>query len=87
PRADAAPPRRRPAGGLKVCGIAGILDPAGVRALFEKHENPETSASTQVQLDAVINHMIGVQVLHKHFVQTDVPAQARARAKELGWAA
>lgn len=66
---------------------AGILDPAGVRALFEKHEDPETSASTQVQLDAVINHMIGVQVLHKHFVQTDVPAQARAKAKELGWAA
>jgi asparagine synthase (glutamine-hydrolysing) len=38
-----------------------------------------------VQLDAIINHMIGVQILHKHFVATDVPAQARARAQELGW--
>ncbi len=64
---------------------AGLLDPAGIKALFELHEDEATSAATQVQLDAVINHAIGVQVLHRHFVATDVPAQARARARELGW--
>jgi asparagine synthase (glutamine-hydrolysing) len=43
--------------------------------------------ATQVKLDAVINHMIGVQILHKHFVETDVPQQAAQRAAELGWQA
>jgi asparagine synthase (glutamine-hydrolysing) len=64
---------------------AGLLDNEGVRALFELHESPDVQASTQVQLDAVINHMIGVQVLHRQFVDTDVPRQARQRADELGW--
>jgi len=64
---------------------AGLLDPAGVSALFEIHENKDTPVSTQVQLDAVINHMLGLQILHEQFVQTDVPAQARARADSLGW--
>jgi len=66
---------------------AGILDAGGVQALFDLHDDPELTAATQNKLDAVINHMIGVQVLHKHFVATDVPAQARARAAELGWSA
>ena len=66
---------------------AGLIDEAGVKALFELHDDPHTTDSTKVQLDAVINHLIGVQVLHRHFVATDVPAQAAQRARELGWAA
>ncbi|MDZ7660893.1 asparagine synthase (glutamine-hydrolyzing) [Thiohalophilus sp.] len=64
---------------------AGILDKAGVKALFDLHESEDTTASTQVKLDAVINHMVGVQILHKHFVATDVPALARQKADEYGW--
>ena len=64
---------------------AGLLSTEGVKALFGLHDNDEITAATQNKLDAVINHMLGVQVLHKHFVATDVPAQARAKAKELGW--
>jgi asparagine synthase (glutamine-hydrolysing) len=64
---------------------SGLLDKEGVRALFAVHENPETSAATQVQLDAVINHLMGVQVMHQHFVQTSVPQQAREMADKLGW--
>ena len=63
----------------------GLLDPAGVREVFELHDSSRTTAATLVQLDALINHMLGVQILHKHFIATDVPAQARARARELGW--
>ena len=37
------------------------------------------------KLDAIINHMLGVQILHRKFVAADVPALARARAAELGW--
>ena len=66
---------------------AGLLDSVGVRHLFELHENPNLTAATQNKLDGVINHMIGIQVLHNHFVATDVPRQARARAAELGWLA
>ncbi len=61
---------------------SGYLDPTGVQALFELHE---VDSDAQVQLDAVINHMLGVQILHRHFIATDIPAQARRRADELGW--
>jgi asparagine synthase (glutamine-hydrolysing) len=66
---------------------AGLLDKHGVRALFQLHEDEQTPVATQVQLDAVINHMLGVQILYHHFVITDVPAQAKARAAQLGWQA
>ncbi|SFM47492.1 asparagine synthase (glutamine-hydrolysing) [Ectothiorhodospira mobilis] len=64
---------------------AGLLDPAGVKALFDLHQAKDTTASTQVQLDAVINHMIGVQVLHHQFVAQDIPRLARRKAESLGW--
>ncbi|HMB74516.1 MAG TPA: asparagine synthase C-terminal domain-containing protein, partial [Gammaproteobacteria bacterium] len=64
---------------------AGILDSAGVRGAFELHDNPGTSAATQVQLDAIFNHLLGVQILHAQFVASDIPKIARQRAKEIGW--
>jgi len=64
---------------------AGILDKEGVNNLFELHEDEKTPVSTQVQLDAVINHILGVQILHKHFIANDVPLQAREQAEKLGW--
>ena len=38
---------------------AGLLNVAAVNQLFALHEARDTSASTQVQLDAIINHMLG----------------------------
>jgi asparagine synthase (glutamine-hydrolysing) len=64
---------------------AGLLSNQGVDALFALHEDDTLSAATQNKLDAVINHLLGVQVLHRHFVAADVPAQARAKAQELDW--
>lgn len=66
---------------------AGLLSREGVANLFALHEAKDTTAATLNTLDAVFNHMIGVQILHAQFVQTDVPALARARARELGWSA
>ena len=66
---------------------AGLLDIQGVRAIFKLHDAEDTTASKKVQLDAVINHLIGVQVLHKHFIEQDVPALAQRRAAELKWIA
>lgn len=64
---------------------AGLLDYDGVQQLFDYHESDRISAAEQVQLDAVINHMLGVQMLHRHFVAGDVPQKARQKAFELGW--
>lgn len=64
---------------------AGLLDPKGISDLFALHENPATTASTQVQLDAVINHTIGVQVLYEQFIAADIPRLARRKAEALGW--
>jgi asparagine synthase (glutamine-hydrolysing) len=66
---------------------AGILDLAGVRALFDLHSAPDTTPATRVQLDAIINHLIGVQILHRQFVARDLPGQAMGFADRLGWAA
>ena len=64
---------------------AGLLDKAGVQALFARHDQPETTVADKVQMDAIINHLLGVQILHHHFVATNVPQQAAARAEALGW--
>ena len=63
----------------------GLLDPEGVEQLLARHRNPDTPAAEKVQLDAMVNHLLGVQILHKLFVQTDVPAQARQAADARGW--
>ncbi len=64
---------------------AGLLDYAQVEETFARHEDEQVPVDEKVQLDAIINHMLGVQILHHHFVKTDVPALAQQRANELGW--
>jgi len=64
---------------------AGLLSADGVNALFARHEDPATSDAERVQMDAVINHLLGVQMLHRLFIASDIPAKARAMADELGW--
>jgi asparagine synthase (glutamine-hydrolysing) len=66
---------------------SGALNADGIANIFAMHEDSELSAATQNELDAVINHSIGVQVLHRHFVAADIPKLARQKARELGWSA
>jgi asparagine synthase (glutamine-hydrolysing) len=65
----------------------GLLDIEGVRSVFALHDAPDTTPATRVQLDAVINHLIGIQILHQQFVAADLPRRAVESASELGWAA
>lgn len=65
----------------------GLLSYDGVEALFARHDNSDTTAADMVQIDAVINHLLGVQILHKHFIETDISALAQQRANDLGWSA
>lgn len=72
---------------LDAVAQAGLLDSKGVNNLFALHDAPDTSVATQTQLDAVINHLLGVQILHERFIAADIPVQARRKAAELGWRA
>ena len=65
---------------------AGLLDHQGVDQILQRHSDEHTPVSERVQLDAVINHLLSVQMMHEHFVAGDVPKKARDRAQELGWA-
>ncbi|MEZ5488979.1 MAG: asparagine synthase (glutamine-hydrolyzing) [Gammaproteobacteria bacterium] len=66
---------------------SGLLCADGVRALFSRHEDKATVAAEQVQIDAVINHMLCVQIMHEKFIEQDIPALAARRARQLNWAA
>lgn len=66
---------------------AGLLDYSAVQQVLAQQSAPETAAAERTQLDAIINHMLSVQMLHQQFVAADVPRQAQQRAKDLGWAA
>ncbi|WP_416672872.1 asparagine synthase (glutamine-hydrolyzing) [Egbenema bharatensis] len=64
---------------------SGLLDYAGVQQVLQRHGNHQTPVSERVQLDAVINHLLSVQMLHEHFIANDVPQSARMVVKNLGW--
>ncbi len=64
---------------------AGLLDFAEVQSVLDRHADPATPASERTKLDAVINHLLSVQVLNEHFIAQDVPKYAAEQAKQLGW--
>ncbi|NEQ54599.1 MAG: asparagine synthase, partial [Leptolyngbya sp. SIO3F4] len=64
---------------------AGLLNHSAVTALFDRHQQLETPLAEQVQLDAMINHLLSVQILHEQFIAADVPKIAQERAQALGW--
>lgn len=65
---------------------AGLLDASAVAEMI-KNQGSSEHHHDRVQMDAVINHVIGVQIMQQKFVATDVPKQAARRAQELGWQA
>lgn len=66
---------------------AGILDADAVDRLMQHLADPTVGHDTKVQLDAVINHVLGLQIMHEQFIAQDIPALAAQRAQELGWQA
>lgn len=63
----------------------GLLNSTGVAELFQRYQHPTTPVAEQVKLDAMINHMLSVQILHEQFIATDIPKIAKERAHNLGW--
>ena len=63
----------------------GILDETEVNDLLNKFFSSELDASEKVQLDAIINHLLSVQILYKIFIIEDIPDKAQKMADNLGW--
>ena len=63
----------------------GILDETEVNDLLNKFFSSELDASEKVQLDAIINHLLSVQILYKIFIIQDIPDKAQKMAANLGW--
>ena len=64
---------------------AGYLDYRQFQLLLDSHEDPNVGPGEKVQHDAIINHVLGLQFMHKHFVQQDIPKLAEQKASELCW--
>jgi asparagine synthase (glutamine-hydrolysing) len=64
---------------------ASLLDHSAVQTVLQRHQDTATPVAERVQLDAVINHLLSVQILHQHFVAQDVVQKAQETAATLGW--
>ncbi len=62
---------------------AGLLDADAVRALLRLQDSGDLPRAEMVQLDAVVNHLLGVQVLHEQLLAHDIPATAARLAAPL----
>ena len=71
--------------GKRSVDSAGLLDGGAIATTLARHAHADTPVWEKVQLDAMLNHMMSVQLLHRQFIAADVPAEARARVRELGW--
>lgn len=64
---------------------AGYIDNEAFQALLNSHQDPKVDSETKVQYDAIINHVLGLQFMHQHFVKQDIPKLAEQKAASLGW--
>jgi len=62
-----------------------LLDSSGIRDLMKRHEDENTPPATLVQMDTLINHLLGVQILQRDLIERDIPALAQKTAAERGW--
>jgi asparagine synthase (glutamine-hydrolysing) len=61
---------------------SGILDSKEIEAIWQRYTDSKTDPGDLVQLDAVINHTVGVQILHKNFVETRIPSLAQEMVRQ-----
>jgi len=60
----------------------GIMDSNKIEELWNSYTNKDTPVGTLVQQDALINHAIGLQILHETFVEQDIPMLALKMVKD-----
>ncbi|WCL50834.1 asparagine synthase (glutamine-hydrolyzing) [Leptospira sp. GIMC2001] len=54
----------------------GLLDYKSIESLWSSYTDKATPVGELVQQDAILNHAVGVQILHDQFVKTDIPKKA-----------
>lgn len=54
---------------------AGIFDTARMERFIEEYRN-DTDAVSLVRKDALLNHLIGLQILHKQFIENNEPPES-----------
>jgi asparagine synthase (glutamine-hydrolysing) len=64
---------------------AQLIDWDYLQLLMRKQESDETPDADKVQIDAVLNHVLGVMILHHHFIAQSIPDLAYEKAQTLGW--
>ncbi|MGG7055944.1 asparagine synthase (glutamine-hydrolyzing) [Nitrosomonas sp. ANs5] len=64
---------------------AGLINADYLQHLMEKQENSDTPAADKIQIDAILNHVLGVMLLHHHFIEQDLSQLAHDKAQQLGW--
>lgn len=64
---------------------AKLIDADYLALLIRKQEDSRTEDAEKVQIDAILNHALGVMLLHHHFVAQDISQLAYEKAQALGW--
>ncbi|KZN39736.1 hypothetical protein N474_15000 [Pseudoalteromonas luteoviolacea CPMOR-2] len=64
---------------------AKLIDPGFLEVLVKRQESDTTSDAEKIQNDALLNHVLGVMILHHHFVAQDISQKAYNKAHALGW--
>ncbi|EHQ07198.1 asparagine synthase (glutamine-hydrolyzing) [Leptonema illini] len=59
---------------------AGLLDRQGVRELERRRRHPSGDQAELVRIDALLNHALGVQILRRNLLSSDLPAKAKRLA-------
>ena len=64
---------------------AKLIDADYLDLLIRKQEDSQTEDAEKVQIDALLNHALGVMLLHHHFIAQDIPQLGYEKAQALGW--
>lgn len=64
---------------------AQLIDAKALADLIEKQEDKMGIDADKVQVDAILNHVLGVMLSHHHFVATDLSELAYEKAQSFGW--
>jgi asparagine synthase (glutamine-hydrolysing) len=59
---------------------ASLLDRQGVRELERRRRHPSGDQAELVRIDALLNHALGVQILKRNLLSSDLPAKAKRLA-------
>lgn len=64
---------------------AKLIDAKALSNLICTQEEKGGVDADKVQIDAILNHVLGVMLLHHHFVATDLTELAYEKAQSFGW--